>query len=127
MTFLLPSTLCLRKLPYREFKKLQRLLHRKRPIEIERSVRLSALRLFNDGGVVQSWRTAPSFAWQLRACVVARTSNMKISRRCLADYVNKFHQKACRTCSPTIFPCSTNQLNHLNDLWCCDCLCFVIS
>ena len=58
MKFLLPSTLCLRKLPYREFKKLQWLLHRKRPIEIERSVSLSALRLFND------WRTAPSFAWQ---------------------------------------------------------------
>ena len=30
----------------------------------------------------------------LRACVVVRISNMKISRRHLADYVNKLNQKA---------------------------------
>ena len=28
-----------------------------------------------------------------QACVVVRTSNMKISRRRLADYVKKLHQK----------------------------------
>ena len=39
----------------------------------------------------------------LRARVVVRTSNMKISRRHLADYVKKLHQKACRTCSTIIF------------------------
>ena len=50
------------------FNKLRRLLQRKRHINIERSVRLSALRLFNDGGVVQSWRTAPSFAWHEFSC-----------------------------------------------------------
>ena len=39
----------------------------------------------------------------LRARVVVRTSKMKISRRRLADYVKKLHQKACRTCSTIIF------------------------
>ena len=39
----------------------------------------------------------------LRACVVVKTSNMKISRRRLADYVKTLHQKACRTCSTIIF------------------------
>ena len=33
----------------------------------------------------------------------------KISRRRLADYVRKLHQKACRTCSTINFPRSTNQ------------------
>ena len=33
----------------------------------------------------------------LRARVVVRTSNMKISRRHLADYVKTLHQKACCT------------------------------
>ena len=48
-------------------------------------------------------------------------SNMKISRRRLADYVKKLHLKACRMCSTIIFPRSTNQLmNHLN-LWRCRC------
>ena len=49
----------------------------------------------------------------LRARVVVRTSNMKISGRRLAVYVKKLHQKACRT---TIFPLSTNQII---DLWRC--------
>ena len=41
---------------------------------------------------------------------------MNISRRLLADYVNKLHQKACRTCSTIIFPHSANQVI---DLWRC--------
>ena len=52
----------------------------------------------------------------LQACVVVRTSNMKTSRRHLADYVKTMHQKACRTCSTIIFPRSTNQVI---DLWRC--------
>ena len=52
----------------------------------------------------------------LRARVVSRTSNMKISRRHLADYVKTLHQKACRTCSTIIFLHSTNQII---DLWRC--------
>ena len=52
----------------------------------------------------------------LRARVVVRTSNMKISRRRLADYVKTLHQKACRTCSTIIFLHSTNQII---DLWRC--------
>ena len=40
----------------------------------------------------------------LRARVVVRTSNIKISRRCLADYVKKLHQKACDTWCKMIFP-----------------------
>ena len=52
----------------------------------------------------------------LWACVVVRTSNMKISRRLLADYVKTLHEKACRTCSTIIFLHSTNQIL---DLWRC--------
>ena len=51
----------------------------------------------------------------LRARVVFRTSNINISRRRLADYVKKLHQKVCHTCSTIIFPHSTNQI----DFWCC--------
>ena len=43
-------------------------------------------------------------------------SNMKILRRCLADYVKTLHQKACRTCSTIIFLHSTKQII---DLWHC--------
>ena len=50
----------------------------------------------------------------LRARVVVRTSNMKISRRRLADYVKTLHQKECCTCSIIIFLHSTNQVI---DLW----------
>ena len=50
----------------------------------------------------------------LRAPVVVRTSNMKISRRRLADYVKTLHQKACCTCSTIIFLHSTNKII---DLW----------
>ena len=49
----------------------------------------------------------------LGARVVVRTSNVKISRRRLTDYVKKLHQKACRT---VIFPRSINQII---DLWRC--------
>ena len=52
----------------------------------------------------------------LRARVVVRTSNMKISRRRLADYVKTLQQKACYTCSTIIFLLSTNQII---DLWRC--------
>ena len=50
---------------------------------------------------------------QLRARVVVKTSNMKISRRRLADCVKKLQQKACRTCRTIIFPHSTNQCKLL--------------
>ena len=49
----------------------------------------------------------------LRARAVVRTSNMKISRRHLADYVKTLHQKACRMCSTIIFLHSTNQIFNL--------------
>ena len=49
----------------------------------------------------------------LRARVVVKTSNMKISRRCLADYVKTLHQISCST---IIFLHSTNQII---DLWRC--------
>ena len=49
----------------------------------------------------------------LRAHVVVRTSNMKISRCRLADYVKTLHQKACRTCSTIIFLHSSNQIIDL--------------
>ena len=52
----------------------------------------------------------------LRARVVIRTPCMKISRCHLADYVQKLHQKACRTCSTIIFLYLTDQVI---DLCCC--------
>ena len=52
----------------------------------------------------------------LRARVVVRTSNIKIPRRRLADYVKHLHQKVCRTCSTIIFLHSTNPII---DLWRC--------
>ena len=55
-----------------------------------------------------------------RACVVARTLNMKTSRGRLAHYVKTLHQKACRTCSTICFPHSTNQFI---DLWRRHCCC----
>ena len=125
MTSSLPSPSCLLKLP---FKKLRRQLQRKRHIKIELCVKLSLLRLFHVDHVVQHTRIALSLAWYerfscklrqrvkdllLRARVVVRTSNMKISRRRLADYVKTLHQKACRTCSTIIFHHSTNQIIDL--------------
>ena len=109
------------------FKKLRRQLQRKRNIKIELCVKLSVLRLFRVDDVVRN--SALSLAWHewfwckgkernllLQARVVIRTSNMKISRRRLADYVKTLHQKACRTCSTIIFLISTNQII---DLWSC--------
>ena len=54
--------------------------------------------------------------------VVVRISNMKISRRPLADrdYVKTLHQKSCRAWSTIIFPLSTNQIIGL---WRCRCRC----
>ena len=51
-----------------------------------------------------------------RARVVVTTSNVKISRRRLADYVKTLHQKACCTCCTIIFLHWTNQIS---DLWRC--------
>ena len=48
---------------FREFKKLRRQLQRKRDIEIELCVKLSLLRLFHVGHVVQNRRSALSLAW----------------------------------------------------------------
>ena len=55
-----------------------------------------------------------------RALVAVRTSKMKISRRRLASYVEKVHEKACCTRSTIIFLRSTNQII---DLWRCRCRC----
>ena len=46
----------------------------------------------------------------LRTAFVVETSNMKISRRHLADYVKNVCQKGCRMCSAIIFPPLTNQI-----------------
>ena len=56
----------------------------------------------------------------LQARIVVRTSNVKISRRRLADYIKALHQKACHTCSTIGFLYSTNPIN---DLWHCRWLC----
>ena len=63
-----------------------------------------------------SWKKQRLKDLPSRARIVVKTSKMKISRRCLADCVKNFHQKACRTCSTIIFPRSTNRII---DLWRC--------
>ena len=87
-------------------------------VTLKLNFELSLLRLFCVDHVVKNRRSALSLAWHewLRARVVLRTSNMKISRRRLADCVKTLHQKACRTCSTIIFLYSTNQII---DLWRC--------
>ena len=85
----------------REFKKLRRQLQRKRLIKIELCVKLTLLRLFHVDHVVQNTRIALSLAWYerfsckgrvkdllLRARVVVRTSNTKISS-CLWQTTSK--------------------------------------
>ena len=118
-----PSSLLL--LP-REFKKLRRQLQRKRDIKIELCVKSSLLQLFYVDHVVQNRRSdfrllctngfhvkANNEDLLLRARVVVRTSNTKISRRRFPDYVKPLLQKACRTCSTIIFLHSTNQIIYL--------------
>ena len=92
---------------------------------MELCVRLNVQRLFHVGHVVQNRWSVLSlawhewFSWKGREwkiyCSHRRQSlkSMNISRRLLADYVNKLHQKACRTCSTIIFPHLTNQVIDL--------------
>ena len=51
----------------------------------------------------------------LRLTFYVLTSNLKISRRLLGDYVKEI---CLNTCSAIICPLSTN---HIIDLWCCRC------
>jgi len=62
------------------------------------------------GGFCATWSLVAKGLLLLRVRVVVRTSNMKISRRRLADYVKTLHQKACRTCTTINFLHSTNQI-----------------
>ena len=96
----------------KELKKRRLLLQPKRHFKMELCSRLSVCdysifvklykisevssRLFGTNGLHVKAVNKDSL---LRAHVVVRTSNMKNSRRRLADYVKKLHQKACRTCS----------------------------
>ena len=52
----------------------------------------------------------------LRARVVVRTSKMKISRRCLANYVKQLRRKACSTCSSVMCPHSANKIINFEAL-----------
>ena len=117
----------------KEFKKLRRLLQRGRDIKTELCAGLSVMRLFQVGHSVQTRRSVLSLAWheefscqsrgsKIYCCELAlssETSSKKISRRRLADYVKKLHQKkACRTCSTVILTHSTNEII---DFWRCRC------
>ena len=115
-----------------EFNKLRRLLQQKRDIKIELCVRLSVCDYFmlvtlsKIGEVYFACLALMDLVLRPRikdlqqwARVVVRTSNVKISRRHLANYVTKLHQSAFRTCSTIIFPRSTNQI--IIDLWRCRC------
>ena len=113
----------------REFKKLRRQLQRKHHIKIELCFKLSVLRLFIVGHVVQTRRSAFSFAWHEWFHVKAKNERFTVaSSRCRQNlkYENftslsgRLHQKACRTCTTIIFLHSTNQII---DLWRCCCRC----
>ena len=98
----------------------------------------TALRAF---AIIPSWSrctkkakcTLNSLAWhELLSCkdkecahVVVRTSNMKISHRRFSFYVEKMHQKACRTCSTIIFPYSASHI--MIDLWRCRCVAVAVA
>lgn len=100
--------------------KLQRLLRKTLLFKIEFCVRFNILRLFYVGLVVRNSRSALPLAWhEWFSCNGKQwpqfmTSTMKISSRCLADYVKNFHQKASRTCSTITLAYSTNEII---DLW----------
>ena len=110
-----------------EFKKLRQLLQRKHHIKIELCD--YSMPLFHVGTLCLFCATcctnfrlletngfhvkAGNEGFPVEACVVIRTSSMKIPRRHLADYVIKLHQKTCRTRSMIIFFRSTNQTINL--------------
>ena len=109
----------------REFKKLRRLLQRKRHIKMEMFYDYSMFVTLQETGEVHFclfgtngfYVKAENEKLSLRACVMARTSNMKTSCRALADQLrHRLHKKTCRTCSTITFPHSTNQIMAL---WCC--------
>ena len=79
----------LRKLPNWEFKKLRRELQRKRQVTIELCVRLSVLRLFHLGRVVQNrpsalfvawheWFSCKGKDWKIHCCEFALSSKPQI-------------------------------------------------
>ena len=67
----------------------------------------------NYGFHVKAKNERLNFTLILRCRIVVRTSNMKISRRRLADYVKTLHQKACCTSSTIIFTHSISQIIDL--------------
>ena len=59
----------------------------------------------------------------LRVLVVVKTLNLEISRFHLADEVKELYSSACRTCSTTIFPHSSNPTDYFFWLRRCRCRC----
>ena len=118
------STQCASISLFREFKKLRRLLQRKRHIEIELCVELNVLWWFYVGHGQQTRQKALSLAWH--EWVSCKGKEWKIYccglRLCRQNLKNKnftssfgrlrqkLLEKACRTCSTTIFLHSTNQI-----------------
>ena len=131
MMFSLPSTSCLRKIPIKEFKGLQLMLPTTISKDIELWVELSVLQLFHISHLVVTCLTWMIFMRRqrmkdllLRARIFVTTSNMKISRCHLADYIKTLHQKAC---SMIIFPHSANQITKLWHYHCRCCWHFLYS
>ena len=113
-----------RNLQYRQFKKLRRQLQRKRHIKIELCVKLSLLRLFHVGRLVQNRRSALLLAWhewfsckgkerKLYCCELALSSNIKYE-----NFTSSF-ARLRQNIAPNIVPhvqhdyfSSLNQSNH---------------
>ena len=73
--------------------------------------RLRVLRLFHVGHVVQTFACLARkvFMWRQRMKDLLLRSGLRISRRYLADYVKKLHQRACRTFNAITLLHWTNQ------------------
>ena len=106
--------------------KQRRQRQRKRHIKIELCVRLSALRLLH---VVHVYKIdevcfhligtngfhvkAENERFTAAGSCCRQKLKYENSRRHLADYVKKLHQKACHKCSTIIFPYAANQIIDL--------------
>ena len=100
-----------------EFKKLRRLLQRKRQIKIELCVRLSILRLFHVDHVVQNRRTTLSLAWYEWLSCKGRVKDLLLRARVVKyeNFTSSFGRLRQHTAPKSVqhdYFSSFNQPNH---------------
>ena len=74
----------------REFKKLRRLLHGKRHFKIKLCVRLSVLRLFHVGHLVQNMRSAKNHSRKRLSALLAATTFRRSPKFFIIFFFNSF-------------------------------------